>query len=1467
MADSIDTVLRFIADPANALAAINSLTAALQNMASQSASLFAPLTNQSNQATAALNNAAAATRNAAKATGDGAASALAYAQATARLQVAQGNAAGAADTLKTALAGVDKNSIGAIRAQLQLIGVESSLATAAGKAETAMLNEARAVARLQQIAGNTPAAIKTLGDALEKASNKSSLPALRAELQKTYMDTGYANSPLISAIDRISQGLGFLRPILGSTAGTLQSVTAGAGQLAQSLTNVNGNVEKNAASATGFLARIRSINEAIVNFSKDQSGSASATDFFLNLSKLAAGAGDKIRSVFAGIRDSIAGAFSGGSVQTLGLGSVTGEASSLIPALAGVATASEGAAGSLAGMGGASAGLTIALGAVVIAALALVAAIGLIVTVASAAVSGLISIGEAGIKTNAQMETLQLGIATVIGSVADIRNSEGIQLKGIDALNASLPVAADQMRKLRIDSLETSATIADITPAFQAAIGPGLAAGLNIDQIRQNTIKLTQAVTALGLPLDQIKQETRAILSGNINNNTQAAFALDIKRKDVLEAQKQGKFAEFLEEKLSAAAAAGKLVAQTFAAAQSNLKEAGDVFQSVVTEGLFNQLRDKANSILPQIFDKSKTSLISDNFKGIADTLTRVFDTAGGTIGKVIDFVFAGLKNISTFLGQNQETVGAIVETIDQIVTIIGQTIAGVAAITVGAAGGKAEFSSIADILKLVAFTVGLIGDGIKIVAAAAFALGGVIRVAIVAPLELAVTILSGLLSFVPGAGSALKSFSEGLTNARRAATAGLADSAKTLVTSVRDVGVASDRAMKSIDEAAKRAKAGQRAIDGVATKTPGATGATFKPPKRPDEDEKGGAAKARAAAAAELKELQQLEKEKELSIARQQARLKTAFEDRLISEQAYVEASIELDRELLLLKLASLDAEEKAAIRAAKNKEDIEAKKAEFAFKRAQAEQEIELRTEQKRDELRRKIEKAEEDHQKALLQIREIGDKQEVARIRDLESQRIIGFVAAERRIAEIEAASFDRRRAALETERGKLAPGDTIGAQKLNDEIAKLEAERAGAIEEASRRIRVAREREIANEKAFREAILKGENDLTAGQIEAEKQRIEQLSAKATTITGQGNVIDLRAANERAAEALRHEQAQASLLAQETELQAQATTYEQVLEVERQFNARFEEERKRHNQELRDIAKQQSDEQAANDPSSNQSIFGVDGDANPFVAFGQSALAGLGAASAAAANMKTIMTGAFSSIGQGIGNMIQSMILLGNAGPQAFKKLAAGVIAGIASQAIVKAIFELAEGFAALARSLFGDPTAGAEAALHFKAAAIYGTVGAVAGAIGAAVSGGGGAGGGGSESSGAAAFGGKPKTPEDARFTTGNVTGKLGADPDDRFNGVNAFFEKIGAPLQILNGTLVSLKEGVAENTAATETQGAAAQALVTKITSVPFSELLTVAADESPGIFGEATNRAHNDNPELTRQFAGNLRLA
>lgn len=163
--------------------------------------------------------------------------------------------------------------------------------------------------------------------------------------------------------------------------------------------------------------------------------------------------------------------------------------------------------------------------------------------------------------------------------------------------------------------------------------------------------------------------------------------------------------------------------------------------------------------------------------------------------------------------------------------------------------------------------------------------------------------------------------------------------------------------------------------------------------------------------------------------------------------------------------------------------------------------------------------------------------------------------------------------------------------------------------------------------------------------------------------------------------------------------------------------------------------------------------------------------------------------MMGGMVQSLAQGFGSLVQQMVLTGTAGPNALKKLVASVLAGVAAQAAVLAIMELAYGIAALTpwgAAIYGP------APFHFKAAALFGSIAVATGLAGRAVAGdsfnqqtaNGGSGGNGGGSGGEAAG-----QPERLNFT-------------ERFNGFQQqLTDQMARVMQRTNEVLGGVTEAV------------------------------------------------------------------
>ena len=297
---------------------------------------------------------------------------------------------------------------------------------------------------------------------------------------------------------------------------------------------------------------------------------------------------------------------------------------------------------------------------------------------------------------------------------------------------------------------------------------------------------------------------------------------------------------------------------------------------------------------------------------------------------------------------------------------------------------------------------------------------------------------------------------------------------------------------------------------------------------------------------------------------------------------------------------------------------------------------------------------------------------------------------------------------RQAMIAEERATQAQREKLRIDAIQGEEAKLRDQLIRQDEAIAK----ARADAAAGARTSRAGVL----DQVVANLEAEKALTMRAIDEIETARVQAIMRFVEAANAQTADRLANE-----LNAEEEYLDQWAQAYEDaLLRIDEQVRASAQ----RRRQDLEE------------DPSSPLNIFGPEGQkaadrgAGMFGQMGASIKGALQDMTAEIPKVSEMMNGMFQGIAMGLQNMIQGFILTGKLGGQAFKAMAAQIISAVAAEAAVKAIFNLAEGFAA---SAMGMPQ---KAAGHFTAAKIYGIVAGMAAtaAIGlSAIGPGGGAGG--------------------------------------------------------------------------------------------------------------------------------------
>lgn len=283
---------------------------------------------------------------------------------------------------------------------------------------------------------------------------------------------------------------------------------------------------------------------------------------------------------------------------------------------------------------------------------------------------------------NAALEIAQLSISALIASAADVRNVFGASAGAAESLSIATRESRRQVNLLRRDALNTAASFEELVENFQTAVGPGLAAGLNLDEIRDLTVRISQAAAAIGLPQNQLSEEIRSLLAGTIQpRQTRIATVLNITNEDIRRAKEAGDLVGFLEERFEAFGVAGEAALGTFDVLRSNTFDAllqvggqGSIGFFNELKGLFSdiqgtlasaeidnvELNPAAVALVEELSDGLKTSvelardllreISGEEIAGIAATIRSSFNGAATAIASATAGAVRAASDLSTVL-------------------------------------------------------------------------------------------------------------------------------------------------------------------------------------------------------------------------------------------------------------------------------------------------------------------------------------------------------------------------------------------------------------------------------------------------------------------------------------------------------------------------------------------------------------------------------------------------------------------------------------------------------------------------------------------------------------------------------------------------------------------------------------------------------------------------------------------------
>lgn len=251
---------------------------------------------------------------------------------------------------------------------------------------------------------------------------------------------------------------------------------------------------------------------------------------------------------------------------------------------------------------------------------------------------------KSGIEFNSTMETTRGGIAALILSSNEFRDSQGRLVTGQGAVNAAFSAASSVQSKLVEDAKRTAASYQDLVSAFQTAYGPATAAGVtNLDKLRQVTVGVSQAVTALGLDSRQLSQEIRAIFTGEQGPDNTLNRVLGITKQQLDAVRRSGgDVGDYLMTKLKPFIDAAAQASDNLAVRASNLKDSFQQLAGEVSKPIFDVLKSAVTQASGALGDAK------ERLMGMGATAARVLQDllplAQSLVGLGIVAFDAGLK-------------------------------------------------------------------------------------------------------------------------------------------------------------------------------------------------------------------------------------------------------------------------------------------------------------------------------------------------------------------------------------------------------------------------------------------------------------------------------------------------------------------------------------------------------------------------------------------------------------------------------------------------------------------------------------------------------------------------------------------------------------------------------------------------------------------------------------------------------
>ena len=260
---------------------------------------------------------------------------------------------------------------------------------------------------------------------------------------------------------------------------------------------------------------------------------------------------------------------------------------------------------------------------------------------AGAVSAGFKALVRTSLNFNRSLETSQLSIAALIASSAKVVDEQGNMLSPAQAFAAATVESKRQMALLRKETLLTSASFEELANAYQVAVAPGLQAGMNLDDIRLLSRRISQAATTLGMEQRQLPEEIRSLLQGTIRKqSTRIATVLNINNDDIKRWKEAGTLSTELFKRFDAFQQAEGKLADTFSGLLGRMNAAMSFALGKAGEQFFGQIKDTFREMIDFLV------VIDEKGVRVNDKVLATMKLLFTAIGDVVSYLVTAFKSL-----------------------------------------------------------------------------------------------------------------------------------------------------------------------------------------------------------------------------------------------------------------------------------------------------------------------------------------------------------------------------------------------------------------------------------------------------------------------------------------------------------------------------------------------------------------------------------------------------------------------------------------------------------------------------------------------------------------------------------------------------------------------------------------------------------------------------------------------------